>query len=165
MPDRVFVDTDVLYPVALTDLHVSAARLFEPARIAESLERHDALYQREQYDRNGVTPAVCEAGTVPGSSAISVVPRGEVVPEIVTNDRRLRREITRLGTLVQALTNDQFATFMVQQVTQAGERSHQHLGLGRTASMARQAAGGPQPTKRTWLVRDVWDMLRIATRP
>ncbi len=33
------------------------------------------------------------------------------------------------------------------------------------ASMAHQAAGAAQPTKRTWLVRDVWDMLRIATRP
>ncbi len=131
------LDADVLVPILSCDVLLSMfdADLYQPIvtptilaeverNLIESHPNHDVglLRRRVGYMTTALGTHIHADAAFTGFAEINTKDRHVVAAamagkatHIVTNDRRLRREITRLGTPVQALTNDQFATFMVQQ--------------------------------------------------
>jgi rRNA-processing protein FCF1 len=131
------LDADVLVPVLSCDVLLSMfdADLYRPIvtpTILDEVERnliashpnHDPelLRRRVGYMTRALGVHVHADGRTTGLAEINAKDRHVVAAanagkatHVVTNDRRLRREINRLGTPLQAMTSDQFATLMLTQ--------------------------------------------------
>jgi predicted nucleic acid-binding protein len=126
------LDADVLVPVLVCDVLLSLfdAELFEPIvspTILAEVERTllvdfphldpDALRRRVHQMREALALNLHDDGDAPAEAlagvnrkdrhvaALAIAERGDLV---VTNDRRLRREIDALGRSLRALTADEF---------------------------------------------------------